>query len=345
MASNSFGEILKLTTFGESHGPSIGGVLDGFPAGHPIDLDFVQHQLSRRRPGQSSLTTSRQEDDQVQFLSGIYQGRSTGAPIAFTIANKDARSEDYQHLENVYRPGHADEVYDKKYGIRDPRGGGRSSARETAIRVVAGALCLSLLQKYDIQLYAYVKSIGTILLQQEPTSIMPSLIDSNPVRCPDPMIALEMIATIEKAKENNDSLGGQITAVVNGLPLGMGEPIYQKLNARLAFAMMSINAVQGFEMHRGFERTAWLGSQNNRFQTGISAGLSTGEPLLFNVAFKPTSTIAQAQSAKMKSGETTTLEATGRHDPCVLPRAVPIVEAMTALVLTDVWMMQKSQMI
>jgi chorismate synthase len=345
MASNSFGEILKLTTFGESHGPSIGGVLDGFPAGHKIDIDFVQYHLSRRRPGQSSLTTSRQEEDHVQFLSGIYQGMSTGAPIAFAITNKDARSEDYQHLEHVYRPGHADEVYDKKYGIRDPRGGGRSSARETAIRVVAGSLCLSLLQKHGIQLYAYVKSIGTIQLQQEPTSITPSLIDSNPVRCPDPMVALEMIAAIEKAKENNDSLGGQITGVVNGLPLGLGEPIYQKLNARLAFAMMSINAVQGFEMYRGFERTAWLGSQNNTFKMGISAGISTGEPLLFNVAFKPTSTIAQAQSAKMKSGESTTLEATGRHDPCVLPRAVPIVEAMTALVLTDAWMMQKSQTI
>jgi chorismate synthase len=345
MASNSFGEIIRLTTFGESHGPAIGGVLDGFPAGITIDLDFLKSEMIRRKPGQSHLTTSRNEDDEIQFLSGIFQGKSTGAPIAFSIQNRDQRSSDYASMEHIYRPGHADEVYDKKYGIRDHRGGGRSSARETAVRVVAGALCKMLLHSLDLTIYAFVASLGGVHCKSDPLTIDPKQIETNPVRCPEPMTALEMIDKIELAKSNLDSVGGTITGVVKGLPLGFGEPIYQKIHARMAFAMLSINAVQGFELYRGFERSQWHGSQNNVFQTGVSAGITTGDPFVFTVAFKPTSTIAQVQTARTSDGQTTTLEAQGRHDPCVLPRAVPIVEAMCALVIADAWMMQKSQTI
>jgi chorismate synthase len=345
MATNSFGELLRLTTFGESHGPAIGGVLDGYPAGVIIDTLFVQSEMLRRRPGQSAYTTTRDEEDEVQFLSGIFEGKSTGAPIAFVIANKDQRSQDYAALSDVYRPGHADEVYDKKYGLRDHRGGGRSSARETAVRVAAGALCKLLLKSKSIDILAYVQSIGSITASIHPLDVHRSAVESNPVRCPDSNQAHEMMTAIDRIREEKDSLGGCIQCVVRQMPIGLGDPMYQKLHARLAFAMMSINAVQGFEMHRGFERTTWKGTENNRFKTGISAGISTGDPLLFSVAFKPTSTIGQAQTTINKAGETVQLEASGRHDPCVVPRAVAIVEAMTALVLADAWLMNKSQIL
>lgn len=343
MATNSFGEILRLTTFGESHGPAIGGLLDGFPAGIVIDQDFVQTEMRRRRPGQSAYTTSRDEEDAVQFLSGVFDGRSTGAPIAFVIANKDQRSSDYDALRDIYRPGHADQVYDQKYGIRDYRGGGRSSARETAVRVAAGALCKLLLQSVSIDILAYVQSIGAISTSMDPLKIQRADVESNPVRCPEHEKATAMMQAIDRVREEKDSLGGCIQCVVRDLPAGLGDPMYQKLHARLAFAMLSINAVQGFEMHRGFERTTWKGSENNSFQTGISAGISTGKPVVFSVAFKPTSTIGQAQTTTNTAGETVQLEAAGRHDPCVLPRAVAVVEAMTALVIADAWLMQKSQ--
>jgi chorismate synthase len=343
MASNSFGELLRLTTFGESHGPAIGGVLDGFPPGILIDTAFIQKEMARRKPGQSVLTTSRNETDEVQLLSGVFENVSTGAPIAFVIQNRDQRSEDYSALQHIYRPGHADEVYDLKYGLRDYRGGGRSSARETAVRVAAGAFCKMLLQKENLIMFSYVQSIGHIQLDTPPMEIDANQIETNLVRCPDEGKALEMIEQIEIAKVNKDSLGGQIITVIKNMPVGLGDPIYQKLHARLAYAMMSINAVQGFEMHRGFERTSWNGSENNLFETGISAGISNGKPIVFNVAFKPTSTIAQKQMAKNTEGETVSLEASGRHDPCVLPRAVPIVEAMTALVIADALLMSKSQ--
>jgi chorismate synthase len=345
MASNSFGEILRLTTFGESHGPAIGGVLDGFPSGIEMDFDFIEAEMARRKPGQSSLTTPRAEDDAIVFLSGIFNGITTGAPIAFTIANKDQRSQDYETHRGIYRPGHADEVYDKKYGHRDYRGGGRSSARETAVRVAAGALCKVLLRSLEIEIYAYVHSIEKVVCKLDPLQINPKLIETNPVRCPDPMTALEMIACIEHAKDSKDSVGGVINAVMKNLPVGLGDPIYQKLNARLGYAMLSINAVQGFEMHRAFERSQWRGSQNNSFKTGVSAGITTGDPLVCAVAFKPTSTIALPQQAKTTNNETTILASTGRHDPCVLPRAVPIVEAMCALVIADAYLSFKSQQI
>ena len=343
MATNSFGEILRLTTFGESHGPAIGGVLDGFPAGIAIDLDFVQTEMRRRRPGQSTYTTSRDEEDIVQFLSGVFNGRSTGAPIAFVIANKDQRSSDYDALRDVYRPGHADQVYDQKYGVRDHRGGGRSSARETAVRVAAGALCKLLLQTLSIDILAYVQSIGTVSTSIDPLKTQRTDVESNPVRCPDQDKATAMMEAIDRVREEKDSLGGCIQCVVRSMAAGLGDPMYQKLHARLAFAMLSINAVQGFELHRGFERTTWKGSKNNSFPTGISAGISTGQPIVFSVAFKPTSTIGQAQTTTNAAGETVQLEAAGRHDPCVLPRAVAVVEAMTALVIADAWLMQKSQ--
>jgi chorismate synthase len=345
MASNSFGELLRLTTFGESHGPSIGGVLDGFPPGIFIDTAFIQKEMERRKPGQSDLTTPRAETDEVHILSGVFENITTGAPIAFLIHNRDQRSEDYTALQHIYRPGHADEVYDLKYGLRDYRGGGRSSARETAVRVAAGAFCKMLLQKENLILFSYVHSIGDIHITTPPMEVDLIQIETNAVRCPDQAKASEMIKQIELAKANKDSLGGQIMTVIKNVPIGLGDPIYQKLNARLAFAMMSINAVQGFEMHRGFERTSWNGSENNLFETGISAGISNGKPIVFNVAFKPTSTIAQLQKAKNTEGQNVTLEAAGRHDPCVLPRAVPIVEAMTALVLADAMLMSKSQRI
>ncbi len=343
MASNSFGEIIRLTTFGESHGTAIGGVLDGLPAGLVIDENFVRNEMRRRRPGQSDLTTSRDEEDEVHFMSGIFEGKSTGAPIGFIIYNKDQRSSDYTAMRDVYRPGHADEVYDKKYGLRDYRGGGRSSARETAVRVAAGALCKLLLRQQHIEIVAYVQSVGHISTDIHPTAVSAEEVETNTVRCPDQHAAKAMTAAIEKARDDKDSLGGKVTAVVHGLPIGIGEPVYQKLNARLAFGMMSINAVQGFEMYNGFERTAWSGSQNNTFSTGVSAGISNGDPLIFSVAFKPTSTIGRPQNASTSQGESIVLEASGRHDPCVLPRAVAIVEAMAALVVTDALLLSKSQ--
>lgn len=346
MAGNSFGILFRLTTFGESHGVAIGGVIDGCPAGLEFSLDFIQNELDRRKPGQSSITTPRKESDTVEILSGVFEGKSTGAPIGFIIRNADQQSKDYDHLKDVYRPGHADHVWDKKFGFRDHRGGGRSSARETASRVVGGAFAKLFLKQAGIKIMAYVSRVKDIEITQNYDQLDLNKIESNIVRCPDSETANQMIALIEEAKNAGDSLGGIVTCVCQHVPAGLGEPVFDKLHAVLAHAMLSINATKGFEMYKGFDSTYLTGSENNKFQTptptptakgqaGITGGISTGEDIVFNVAFKPVSTISRAQQTINKQGEEVTLEAKGRHDPCVLPRAVPIVEAMAALVLAD----------
>lgn len=346
MAGNTFGTLFKLSTFGESHGAAIGGVLDGCPAGIVVDMNFIQGELDRRKPGQSSITTPRKESDAVEILSGVFEGKTTGTPIGFIIRNADQQSKDYDHLKDVYRPGHADHTWDKKFGFRDHRGGGRSSARETACRVVGGAFAKLLLRQSGVDIKAYVSRVKDIETTKNYDQLDLSNIESNIVRCPDTETANRMIALIEEAKNAGDSLGGLITCVCNNVPAGLGEPVFYKLDAVLAHAMLSINATKGFEMYKGFESTYMYGSENNKFQTptpaptakgqaGLAGGISTGEDIVFNVAFKPVSTISKAQQTTNAQGEEVTLEAKGRHDPCVLPRAVPIVEAMTALVLAD----------
>ena len=348
MASNTFGTLLRLSTFGESHGIAIGGVLDGMPAGLNIDLDFVQAELNKRRPGQSQFTTSRNEEDEVEFLSGIFEGVSTGTPIGFIIRNKDSKSNDYSHLQSAYRPSHADFTYEKKFGVRDFRGGGRSSARETACRVVAGALAKLLLSKYNIQITAFVNQIGSIRLTKNYHEIDLSLIENNPVRCPDEPTALQMMKLINETKEKGDTLGGTIQCVIQNLPIGLGEPVFDKFDAVMAHAMMSINATKGFEIGSGFSSIDKNGSQlndvfinDNGIKTktnhsgGVQGGITNGMPVYFNVAFKPVATIMQSQESVNSKGETITLESKGRHDACVLPRAVPIVESMAALVTAD----------
>jgi chorismate synthase len=356
MASNSFGKILVVTTFGESHGVAIGGVLDGFPAGIKIDFDFVQAELQRRKPGQSNITTQRKEEDQVQFLSGIFEGVSTGHPIAFTIANNNAKSNDYEHIKETFRPSHADFTYQEKYGARDYRGGGRSSARETACRVVAGALAKLLLNQHNITINAYVQQVGTIACTKNYTELDLSKTESNVVRCPDATTAQKMINLIEETKKNGDTIGGVVQCVVQGLSVGLGEPIYNKLHTALGAAMLSINAVKGFEYGSGFEGATQLGSQqndvfvneNNKVTTktnnsgGIQGGISNGQDIYFRVAFKPVATIMQNQQTIKASLEEVNLQGKGRHDPCVVPRAVPIVEAMTALVLADFLLLAKT---
>ncbi len=346
MAGNSFGNLFKLTTYGESHGAAIGGVIDGCPAGLEIDTSVVQAELDRRRPGQSSITTPRTESDTVELLSGLFEGKTTGAPVGFIIRNANQRSDDYTHLKDVYRPGHADQVWDKKFGFRDYRGGGRSSARETASRVVGGAFAKHFLKTSGIEIIAYVSRVKDIEINTNYDALDLTKIESNIVRCPDDAIAQEMIALIEQAKEAGDSVGGMVTCVCKNVPAGWGEPVFDRLDAMLAHAMLSINATKGFEMYKGFDSTRLFGSENNQYQTpspkplakgqaGIAGGISTGEDIVFNVAFKPVSTISKAQQTTDKAGNEITLEAKGRHDPCVLPRAVPIVEAMAALVLAD----------
>ncbi|MCT4622246.1 MAG: chorismate synthase [Schleiferiaceae bacterium] len=353
MPGNTFGTLLKLTTFGESHGRAIGGILDGVPAGIEINVDHIQHQLDRRKPGQSSITTDRAEHDKVDMLSGLFEGVTTGTPIGFIIPNKDQKSKDYSHLKDVYRPSHADYTYQEKYGIRDYRGGGRSSARETAVRVAAGALAEQLIPEADI--VAYVKSVGSIsaLVQSVPNR---SEVDQTNVRCPDLEKAKEMELLIQSLKEQGDSVGGVIECRVNGVPTGWGEPVFDKLNAQLAKAMLSINAVKGFEIGSGFASAEMKGSQHNdeflpsggtktNHSGGIQGGISNGEEIIFRVAFKPVATIGKKQETINKKGEAVELEAKGRHDPCVVPRAVPIVEAMTALVLADFKLRQKTNKI
>lgn len=352
---NTIGRILRLTTFGESHGVAIGGVLDGFPSGVVIDEEFVRSEMQRRRPGQSPVTTARNEADEVQFLSGIFEGRSTGAPIAFVIANSNSRSGDYDNLRDTFRPSHADYVYDAKYGIRDHRGGGRSSARETAVRVCAGALAKLALKQLGVNITAYTSRVGEISLAGDYTAYDLSQAENNIVRCPDAAAAEAMINLIMDVKRAGDTIGGVITCVIKGAPVGLGEPLYDKLSASLASAMMSINAAKGFDYGGGFASTTSRGSQQNDIfyndgngiatrtnnSGGIQGGISNGNDIYFRVAFKPVATLLMEQPTVTKDGTETTLNLRGRHDPCVVPRAVPVVEAMAALVLLDHYMLDR----
>lgn len=353
---NSFGNIFRLTSFGESHGKGIGGVIDGFPAGIDIDLDFVQTELNRRRPGQSLLTTARQEPDQVEFLSGIFEGKSTGCPIGFVVWNKNQHSDDYNNLKNVYRPSHADFTYKTKYGIRDHRGGGRSSARETISRVVGGALAKLALRQLGISITAYTSQVGHIKLDDNYTAYDLSLVESNDVRCPDPVKAQEMETYIKQIKAEGDTIGGVITCVIKGCPIGLGQPVFGKLHATLGGAMLSINAAKAFEYGDGFKGLKMKGSEQNdvfynnagRIETrsnhsgGIQGGISNGQDIYFRVAFKPVATVLMEQHTVNLDGIDTTLKAKGRHDPCVLPRAVPIVEAMAAMTILDYYLIDRT---
>ncbi len=356
MAGNSFGQLFRITTFGESHGPAIGVVIDGCPAGLSFDIAFIQKQLDRRRPGQSVLTTLRDEADRVEVLSGTFEGKTTGTPIALLIRNKDARSGDYDALKEVYRPSHADYTYESKYGIRDHRGGGRASARETAARVAAGALAQLLLRSVGVAVYAYVSAVGSENWNEIPDLEQLQKIDNQLVRCPDPDAAARMQQAIESAREAGDSLGGVISLRATGMPVGLGEPVFDRLEADLAKAMLSINAVKGFEIGAGFAAAAAAGSAMNdsfymeagkvRTRTnhsgGVQGGISNGEDIVCRIAFKPVATIEQKQKSVDRAGNSVDMEAKGRHDPCVVPRAVPIVEAMAALVLADHLLRQRS---
>ena len=345
---NSYGTLFRITTFGESHGPSIGVIIDGCPAGLAIDENFIQSELDRRKPGQSKITTQRKEDDTFKILSGVFEGKSTGTPIAIVIENQDQRSKDYSHIENTFRPSHADYTYEAKYGHRDHRGGGRSSARETAARVAAGAIAKLLLKQSGIDIAAFVSQVGDIKADHY-TNLDLTKTEDNIVRCPDQKTAEKMIALIDEVRLNRDTVGGIVTCVVKNTPVGLGEPVFDKLHAELGKAMLSINAVKGFEYGSGFEGIKLRGSEHNdefykegdRIRTktnhsgGVQGGISNGEDIYFNVAFKPVATIMQDQQSVDKEGHSTTVSGKGRHDPCVVPRAVPIVEAMAALVLAD----------
>lgn len=345
---NTYGTLFRITTFGESHGRAIGLVLDGCPAGLEIDEAFIQSELNRRKPGQSKITTQRKEDDTFIILSGVFEGKSTGTPIALIIENQDQRSKDYGHIENTFRPSHADYTYEIKYGLRDHRGGGRSSARETAARVAGGAIAKLLLKKYSITIDAFVSQVGTIKAPHY-THLDFSKTEENIVRCPDSATADKMIALIDQVRLERDTIGGIVTCVIKNAPVGLGEPVFDKLHAELGKAMLSINAVKGFEYGSGFEGTMLRGSQHNdafynedgRIRTktnhsgGVQGGISNGEDIYFNVAFKPVATIMQDQQSVDKEGNEATVTGKGRHDPCVVPRAVPIVEAMAALVVVD----------
>lgn len=361
MPSNSFGQQFRITTFGESHGAAIGVVIDGCPAGLTIDESLIQAELDRRRPGQSEITSPRKEEDKLTVLSGVFEGRSTGAPVAMLIHNRDQRPGDYSHLADAWRPGHADFTYDQKFGFRDHRGGGRSSARETAARVMGGSVARQLIATAGIRIKAFVSSVGTISIAEDFSSLNLDAIDANPVRCPDAGTAEKMTALIKELQDAGDTTGGIITCVVTGVPAGLGEPVFHKLQSDLAAAMLGINACKGFEIGDGFAGSKMRGSAFNdiiesdvdpaghpRFRTrtnhsgGIQGGISNGSDIVFRVAFKPVSTLMIDQESVDKSGQPVTLEGKGRHDPCVVPRAVPIVEAMCALVLADHWLMQRS---
>lgn len=347
---NTFGQLFRLTTFGESHGPGIGGVIDGMPAGIEVDLDLLQSELNRRRPGQSALTTSRKEADRVELLSGVFEGRTTGCPIGFLARNENQHSSDYDNLRHVFRPSHADFTYQTKYGVRDHRGGGRTSARETIARVVGGAFAKMLLQQHGISVRAYTSQVGPIALEGTYADYDLSLVESNPVRCPDPVTAEKMAQLIAEVKAEGDTIGGVISAVITGCPVGLGEPVFGKLHAQLGAAMLGINAVKGFEYGEGFAGVTARGSEQNdvflpqegggiavktNHSGGIQGGLSNGQPIYFRVAFKPVATLLREQQTVDDQGKSVTLKARGRHDPCVLPRAVPIVEAMAAMVIAD----------
>ena len=353
--SNTFGTIFRLTTFGESHGAAIGGVIDGMPAGIDIDMDFIQQELDRRRPGQSSITTGRNEQDKVELLSGVFEGKSTGCPIGFIVRNQNQHSADYDNMRNVFRPSHADYTYYYKYGTRDHRGGGRSSARITVSRCVAGALAKLVLRSIGISIQAFTSQVGPILLDRDYSRYDLSLTENNAVRCPDPDKAAQMIQLIEQVKAEGDTIGGTITCVVKGCPPGLGEPEFGKLHAQLGAAMLSINAVKGFEYGEGFASAYARGSEQNdifcpstplttqsNHSGGIQGGISNGQDIYFRVAFKPVATLLREQATVDINGQATTLTARGRHDPCVLPRAVPIVEAMTAITLLDCYFLFKT---
>lgn len=354
MAGNTFGKLFKLTSFGESHGTAIGGVIEGCPAGLALDFQEIQRELDRRRPGQSNIVTQRRESDQVHFLSGIFEGATTGTPIGFVIYNEDQKSQDYQHINNSYRPSHADFTYAKKYGIRDYRGGGRSSARETAVRVVAGAVARQLLD--DIQIHAFVSSVGSVELSKSYEELDFSHIEDTPVRCPDTQTASKMINLIKEVRKEGDTIGGTVSCVIQNVPIGLGEPVFDKLHADLGKAMLSINAVKGFEYGSGFSGTQMRGSAHNdlfqrggstktNFSGGIQGGISNGMDIYFRVAFKPVATVMREQNTIDEHNELTSIKGKGRHDPCVVPRAVPIVEAMAALVLADHWLFEKNSRI
>lgn len=356
--SNTFGKIFTLTSFGESHGRGVGGIIDGCPAGIELDIPFIQKELNRRRPGQSSLTTSRDEPDEVEFFSGIFEGKTTGTPIAFSIWNTSQRSGDYDAMKNLYRPSHADYTYQQKYGIRDDRGGGRSSARETVARVVAGAIAKLILNQLGIQITAYTSQVGSIKLEKAYSDCDFNQIEQNPVRCPDAETAKKMAELITKVKAKGDTVGGVISCVIKGVPVGLGEPTFNKLNMALGAAMLSINAVKGFEYGSGFEVQHYGSELNDAFflkngkirtrtnnSGGIQGGISNGEDIYFRVAFKPVATIAIDQKTVDTSGNEISFKAHGRHDSCILPRAVPIVEAMAALVLLDMYLINKTRVI
>ena len=350
MAGSSYGTLFKIMTFGESHGAAIGGIIDGCPAGIALDFEAIQCELSRRKPGQSAIVSQRKEDDEVQFLSGIFEGKTTGTPIGFTIANTNQKSEDYTHIKDSYRPSHADYVYEKKYGLRDYRGGGRSSARETASRVVGGAIAKQVIK--DIRITAFVSSVGDIFIDKPYQDLDFSKIESNPVRCPDEATAAKMEDYIKEIRKEGDTVGGTITCVIQNVPIGLGEPVFDKLHAELGKAMLSINAVKGFEYGSGFCGTRMKGSEHNDLQNpdgstksnlsgGIQGGISNGMDIYFRVAFKPVATIMQKQETLNNEGNLVEMQGKGRHDPCVVPRAVPIVEAMAALVLADFYLINK----
>lgn len=354
MAGNSFGKLLKLTTFGESHGEAIGGILDGCPAGLKINLELVQQDMDRRKPGQSKIVTQRKEPDTVKFFSGIFEGKTTGTPIGFVIENANQKSKDYSHIKDVYRPSHADYTYDQKYGARDYRGGGRSSARETACRVAAGAIAKQLLP--ELKITAYTAAVGEIALEKKYEEVDFSEIEKNPVRCPDAATAKEMETFIKKMRSQGDTVGGVVECVIQNVPAGLGEPVFDKLHAVLGQAMLSINAVKGFEYGSGFAGAALKGSEHNdlfnedgstktNHSGGVQGGISNGMDIYFRVAFKPVATLMQKQETIDSSGNKTEMQGKGRHDPCVVPRAVPIVEAMAALVLADFYLLNKTSKI
>ena len=353
---NTFGNIFRLTTFGESHGPGIGGVIDGFPAGIEIDMEFLQQELNRRRPGQSLLTTARKEADQVEILSGVFEGRSTGCPIGFLVRNENQHSGDYDNLRELFRPSHADFTYYSKYGIRDHRGGGRTSARETISRCVGGAFAKMALKNLGIKVTAYTSQVGHVALEKPYYDYDFSNIEQNPVRCPDPQKAEEMAELIKEVKAEGDTIGGIITGVIEGCPVGLGEPVFGKLHAALGSAMLSINAVKGFEYGEGFGGVTARGSEQNdifipgpegsittrsNHSGGIQGGISNGQDIYFRVAFKPVATLLREQETVDLEGKPTVVKARGRHDACVLPRAVPIVEAMASMVILDFYLLNQ----
>lgn len=353
---NTYGNKFRITTFGESHGKAIGVTIDGCPAGVVIDEEFIQSELNRRKPGQSKITTQRQESDKAEILSGVFEGKSTGTPLAIVIYNEDQKSKDYAHIADKFRPSHADYTYWEKYGIRDYRGGGRSSARETAARVAAGAIAKLVLNHIKVEITAYVSQVGNLTLKKSYTELNLSNTENNIIRCPDESMADQMIALIDQTRKNKDTIGGVVTCVIKGTPVGLGEPVFDKLHAELGKAMLSINAVKGFEYGSGFEGVKMTGSEHNdifenidgkivtktNHSGGIQGGISNGQDIFFNVAFKPVATIMKDQKSIDKNGAETVVTGKGRHDPCVVPRAVPIVEAMAAIVIADFYLLDKS---